>query len=426
MRIGAGRRQGVHRIVRRRSEDARRHVASKRCKVARRRRSIVRMAVVSPESHWACWTALLFATAMGSWSQKTAAKKFVTGETVSIVMGLGLSNLGVVPFEAPVYDFVNEKLLPLGVALLMLQANLRRMFKETGKLLAMFSLGSVGTVLGTLIAFKLVPLTALGEDRWKIASALAASYIGGSANFVGTSSALQASPEVVGAALAADNILCAFYFAFLFYLARNLAPDSEGKGQSQGQLVEQASASFNEDYEDPFNFLQCATAIAVSSVFCACGTCLAVSLGVPGYSIPLITLLVTFFATAFPRWMEPLSPSGEGVAGIIINIFLASVGASGSILGMLQNAPFLFLFCFVQVGFHLVFCFVLGRLFGFDRRDILLASNANVGGPTTAVAMAVSKGWRRSFVPAMLVGTFGYAIATFLCVALGFKVLRFM
>jgi uncharacterized membrane protein len=38
--------------------------------------------------------------------------------------------------------------------------------------------------------------------------------------------------------------------------------------------------------------------------------------------------------------------------------------------------------------------------------------------------MAAAKGWRRSVVPALLVGTFGYAIATFVSIALGFQVLK--
>eukprot|EP00963_Diacronema_lutheri_P012916 scaffold2100_cov318-Pavlova_lutheri.AAC.1 len=213
MRIGAGWKEEKPRTARWRNQGTRVHVAPKRHAVDRRRRNRTRMALVSPGNHWACWTALMLATAVGSWSQKTAAKKFVTGEIVTMALGLGLSNAGIIPFEAPVYDFVNAQLLPLGVALLMLQANLRRTLKETGRLLSMFSLGSMATVIGTLAAFKLIPLTALGEDRWKVASALAASYIGGSVNFVGTSSALQTSSEVAVAALAADNILCALYFA---------------------------------------------------------------------------------------------------------------------------------------------------------------------------------------------------------------------
>ena len=48
----------------------------------------------------------------------------------------------------------------------------------------------------------------------------------------------------------------------------------------------------------------------------------------------------------------------------------------------------------------------------------------DVAGPTTAAGMAAAKGWRSSIVPALLVGTFGYAIATFISIALGFNALK--
>ena len=40
--------------------------------------------------------------------------------------------------------------------------------------------------------------------------------------------------------------------------------------------------------------------------------------------------------------------------------------------------------------------------------------------------MCAAKGWKTSVVPALLVGTFGYAVATFLGVALGLTVLKSM
>lgn len=50
----------------------------------------------------------------------------------------------------------------------------------------------------------------------------------------------------------------------------------------------------------------------------------------------------------------------------------------------------------------------------------------NIAGPTTAAGMCAAKGWKTSVVPALLVGTFGYAVATFLGVALGLTVLKSM
>jgi hypothetical protein len=42
-----------------------------------------------------------------------------------------------------------------------------------------------------------------------------------------------------------------------------------------------------------------------------------------------------------------------------------------------------------------------------------------VAGPATAAGMCAAKGWRSILTPALLVGTFGYATATFVCMALG-------
>jgi uncharacterized membrane protein len=54
-----------------------------------------------------------------------------------------------------------------------------------------------------------------------------------------------------------------------------------------------------------------------------------------------------------------------------------------------------------------------------DLFELIIASNANVGGPTTAAAMAVARRWDRLVLPAILCGTLGYAVANFIGVALG-------
>jgi uncharacterized membrane protein len=48
-----------------------------------------------------------------------------------------------------------------------------------------------------------------------------------------------------------------------------------------------------------------------------------------------------------------------------------------------------------------------------------LASNANVGGPTTAAAMAQAKDWNQLVLPALLIGILGYAVATAIALSLG-------
>ena len=58
-------------------------------------------------------------------------------------------------------------------------------------------------------------------------------------------------------------------------------------------------------------------------------------------------------------------------------------------------------------------------MLNFPLEDIIIASNANIGGPTTAAGMAIAQGWTRLVGPAMLVGTFGYAIGTYIGIIVG-------
>ena len=52
-------------------------------------------------------------------------------------------------------------------------------------------------------------------------------------------------------------------------------------------------------------------------------------------------------------------------------------------------------------------------------REKHLASNTNVGGPTTAAAMAQVKNWKGLVLPVLLVGILGDATATAIALVLG-------
>lgn len=375
--------------------------------------------LISPSDQWGNWTALFSIGAIGSWSENTKIGNMLSGALVSTLIGLAASNLGVISCEAQAYPIVLEYLLPLAVPLLLFRADLFRVVRSTGKLLLAFLIGSVATTIGTVVAYWMVPMRPLGQEGWKIAAALMGRHIGGAVNYVAIAEALEISPSVLAAGLAADNVICAVYFATLFALAAKIPPEGPASTTDVEQEVKSESGS-------KLPLLQSATALAVSFAICKIGSFITKYFAIPGGSLPAITAVVVVLATTFPKQFAHLAPAGEVMALILMQIFFTVIGASGNIWNVITTAPSIFLFALVQLAVHLAVILGLGKLFRFDLKLLLLASNANVGGPTTACGMATAKEWTSLIVPAVLAGIFGIAIATFLGVAFGSYVLQFM
>ncbi|MEJ2195048.1 MAG: DUF819 family protein [Ignavibacteriaceae bacterium] len=378
---------------------------------------MLEQSLISTDQQWTLWAILFLAASFGLWAEKTRWGSTLSAAIVTILATFLLSNLLIIPTDAPSYDVVWTYLVPIAIPLLLFKANLRRIIKEAGPTLIAFAFGAVGTVLGTILAFYIVPL---GEEGWKLAGIFCSTYIGGSMNYVASAEALQMnSANLLTAGVAADNLMMTIYFIILFalpsvkYLVKIFPTHHE-------DTKDDVSLEVNELKENnKIEIIDMAKALAISLSICAVGFGVADVISIKGTGILIITALILIVATFFPKQISAIN-GADKIGILLMQVFFAAIGASANIVVVLKFGPILFVFAALILFIHLTFLLAAGKLFKLDLAEIVIASNANMGGPTTAAAMAVARKWRALVIPAILCGTLGYAVATFIGVAIGY------
>ena len=170
--------------------------------------------LIHSDNTWALWAILVGVAALSIWlEQRFRWAARVTGCVIALIAMMLLSNFGVIPTESAVYDTVWDYVVPLAIPLLLFQCNIKRIGRESGRLLLIFLIGSVGTTVGALGGFFL--LHNLFPELYKVAAMFTGTYIGGSVNFVAMADTFGASGQMSSQAVVADNLLMALYFFVL-------------------------------------------------------------------------------------------------------------------------------------------------------------------------------------------------------------------
>ena len=132
----------------------------------------------------------------------------------------------------------------------------------------------------------------------------------------------------------------------------------------------------------------------------------------------IITTLTMILTTAFPKYFENIS-GAEEVGSFLIYIFFVVIGVPASIPLIIKTAPLLLVFCFIMVLINMLMVLLGAKLLKVSLQEAIVASNANIGGPSTAAAMAISKGWYHLIGPGIFAGLFGYIIGNYLGTIVG-------
>lgn len=152
--------------------------------------SIPQFLEILPDNKWGLY-AVIASSAAGALrlERKTDIGRSLSGPVTAMLITAVLTNIGVLPSTGSIH-LVNLQVfvLKLATPLLLLGADMKKIFGETGVMLKAFFLGTFGTLLGSFIAMILFcgPMSSIGipGDSWKIASALTAKNIGGEASIL--------------------------------------------------------------------------------------------------------------------------------------------------------------------------------------------------------------------------------------------------
>lgn len=376
---------------------------------------------------WTLWALIVAGTAFSLWLEKRyhwASK--VSAPVIALLIAMTLSNTGVMPAkEIPAYDFIGSWLVPLALPLLLMRANVVRIARESGRLALGVFLCALGTVAGAFVALWLLRGANIPEID-KAAAIMTGSYIGGMVNFAAISTGTNAAGTLTSALVVADNLVMAGFFLLLlwiagsrFFLSRYSHPHTAEAGEAREIKSESVPLTVN----------GLGAALAFSFVVVA----LAMGFGrfaggffpedvKPGGLTQFFQLLATnkyvlitavslLAATLFHRPLTKLH-GYEPVGAFMLYLFLFSIGLPADLWMVLGSSPMLFVFCAVMAICNLVFGLALGKLLKLDLEEILISVNATLGGPPTAAAMAVSRGWSKLVLPGLLAGLLGYAIGT--------------
>lgn len=352
-------------------------------------------------------------TGVGLWLAQVNSLGRKLGSTMVILMlGLLVANVTTWTPEPSAVSWVNGPLTSYAIAELLLAVELRSVLPDARRLLLPF----ITAVAGTLAAVLLVGLLLsgwLGQSWISLAGLLSATFTGGSLNFVSVARSLEIPPSLLLIATAADHVAFTAWFLVSLLI---------GRGRRQHRPIEALEA--NSSASTSINAFALPSFQAVMIGLLWGGGVLLISEGLGGFlillgvDVPSILVLTTvaLIAAQLPRSDSRSACYGLGL--VLIQPFFAVIGLSSS-LGVLfgEGLPVL-LYAGLVVLVQAIVVLQARRWFRWPLAECLVASQAAVGGPSTALALAGSLERPNLVLPSVAIGLLGYLLGTYVGLAL--------
>ncbi len=333
---------------------------------------------------------------------------------VGILLSLVLSNIGFLPGTSPAYEFLMGTGVNVGIALILLSVDLRSIMQAGPRMLAAFGIGAVGTAVGAITGGLLLS-GLVGPETWKLAGQFTGTYTGGGVNFAAIGRELGTSSDLFAAATAADVIVTAAWMAACLVvpvlLGRPRVTDSPEP--APGEALTDEPPTLERTLHSSIRAVRLSDAAALVTI--ALGAVWAADQLASIVPILPQVLWLTTIVLIVAQVPAIKALTGSAVFGnYLVLLFLASNGARSVIATLVAVGPPVFYYAITTVAIHGVVIFGLGRLVRLDLGTLAVASQANIGGAASAMALSSARGYSDALLPGVAVGIFGYAVGNYL------------
>lgn len=367
-------------------------------------------------------TVLLLLIVFSEWLATKKYFKHAGAVIIIIVAAAILANLNIIPssHNSPaLYDRIFQYAAPLGIFFLLLQVKLKDLRFAGLPMLVMFFVGSLGTIAGVVIGYLFLSPQHHGVDlAYGVAGMYTGTYIGGSANL--NAIALQYEVNKNGTLFAAVNAVDNI-FSTPWMLATMMMPPLLQKLFPQKKCIPPELKNISEEkLRSMLHTSDVKINLKDISLLLALGFA---TLFVSGEitrlfpKVPAIVVLTTM-ALIFAQVPIIQKLNGSKLMGMFfVMLFLAVIGAYCDLYALFNSgsmAIILLAWVFVILGVHALILLIAGRLFKQDWDIVSVASNANIGGATSAPVCAASLGRPDLQLPGILAGSVGNAVGTYL------------
>ncbi|MGI8436474.1 MAG: DUF819 domain-containing protein [Chthoniobacterales bacterium] len=359
---------------------------------------------------------LLLLVALSEWLGRKRGFRALGSALIVILAAAVLANLRLIPSStnAPaLYDGIFQYIAPLAIFFLLLDVRLRDLRKAGLPMLILFGCGAVATIIGALVGYHLVAPQNHGvASAYAVGGMFTGTYIGGSVNLnaVALQYGVTGNGTLFAAINAADNIVTT-----LWIIATIMLPPLLQKWFPRGVVAGALAAPSLADSAtatEPVSIISLALLLALGTATLFLSQL--VSRLVP--ALPMILVLTTFaLILAQLPFVQKLR--GARTLGFLsVLLFLAVIGAYCDISALIANgsvALTLLAWSATIVLTHGVLLFLGAGLLKQDWAMISVASNANIGGATSAGVLATAIGRDDLRLPGILVGSLGNALGTY-------------